>query len=240
MARLYLGTSGWSYSEWKGKFYPAKIKPDEMLPFYAQHFDAVELNNSFYRMPKAEAMVKWRDTVPESFRFSVKAPQVITHIRRLGDIAEPVQRFLEVTTAMGDRLGPILFQLPPNMKADVDRLANLFRLLPAGQQVTFEFRHDSWLSEPVFDLLREHDAALCLAETDEAVAPLLPASGFVYLRLRKSDYTTEELVAWHQKLTALVAEGRDVYCFFKHESSAKGPQYVLSVMREVQGTLAAG
>ena len=237
MARLYLGTSGWSYPEWKGKFYPAKIAGDEMLPFYARHFDAVELNNSFYRLPKPEAMAKWRDTVPDGFRFAVKAPQTITHRRRLLDVEEPVQRFLAVADAMANRLGPLLFQLPPNMRADADRLSGLLRLLPAGRQVAFEFRHESWLSQSVFDLLREHDAALCLAETDESAAPLLPASGFVYLRLRKSDYTAEELVAWRNKLDALVQQGRDVYCFFKHESSAKGPEYVLSVMRSSLATL---
>jgi uncharacterized protein YecE (DUF72 family) len=231
MARLYLGTSGWSYPEWKGKFYPAKIAGGDMLPFYAQHFDAVELNNSFYRLPKPEAMAKWRDAVPAGFRFAVKAPQQITHMRRLLDITEPVQRFLEVAAAMGDAVGPLLFQLPPNMKADPERLAGLLALLPRAQQVAFEFRHDSWLEPAIFDLLREHDAALCLAETDETVAPLLPANGFVYLRLRKSDYSDEELATWRQKLEALVEAGRDVYCFFKHESSAKGPEYVLRVMR---------
>ncbi|HVA24329.1 MAG TPA: DUF72 domain-containing protein [Chloroflexota bacterium] len=231
MAHLYLGTSGWSYPAWKGKFYPAKIAAGEMLPFYAQHFDAVELNNSFYRMPKPEAMAKWRDAVPEGFRFALKAPQQITHFRRLVEVDDPVRRFLEVAAAMGQAVGPILFQLPPNMRADVERLAALLVLLPAAQRVAFEFRHDSWLDQPVFDLLQQHDAALCLAETDDAVAPLLPASGFVYLRLRKTDYTADELMAWRQKLTALVQAGRDVYCFFKHENSAKGPEYVLSVMR---------
>ncbi|HEY8695639.1 MAG TPA: DUF72 domain-containing protein [Chloroflexota bacterium] len=231
MARLYLGTSGWSYTEWKGKFYPAKIAGEEMLPFYAQHFDAVELNNSFYRLPKPETMAKWRDAVPQGFRFALKAPQQITHRRRLIDVAEPVQRFLESAAVMGLAAGPVLFQLPPNMRADVERLSGLLALLPLGQQVAFEFRHDSWLDESVFELLRRHDAALCLAETDEAVAPLLPASGFVYLRLRKSDYTDDELAAWRDKLNTLVQAGRDVYCFFKHENSAKGPEYVLSVMR---------
>ena len=231
MAHLHLGTSGWSYPEWKGKFYPAKIAGDDMLPFYARHFDAVELNNSFYRLPKPEAMAKWRDAVPDGFRFAIKAPRQITHIRRLKDVAEPVQRFLEVAAGMAGRVGPILFQLPPNMKADLERLAALLALLPKAQQVAFEFRHESWLEPPVFDVLREHDAALCLAEPDEAVAPLLPASGFVYLRLRKTDYTDAELAAWRAKLDALVADGRDVYCFFKHESQAKGPEYVLRVMR---------
>lgn len=231
MAHLYLGTSGWSYPEWKGKFYPAKIAGDEMLPFYASCFDAVELNNSFYRMPKAESMAKWARTVPDGFRFAVKAPRQITHSRRLLNVEEPVARFLEVVRAMGTRLGPLLFQLPPNMKVEPERLAGLLSLLPAGQTMAFEFRHESWLCDPVFSLLRQHDAALCLAETDEAVAPLLPASGFVYLRLRKSDYSGEELVAWREKLSALVAQGRDVYCFFKHESSAKGPEYVQKVIR---------
>ncbi|HLY64590.1 MAG TPA: DUF72 domain-containing protein [Chloroflexota bacterium] len=237
MARLYLGTSGWAYPEWKGKFYPAKMPGDQMLPFYGSHFDAVELNNSFYRMPKPEAIAKWRDAVPEGFRFALKAPQEITHRRRLLDAEQPVSRFVELANLMGERRGPLLFQLPPNLRADVDRLSAFLGVLARlGQQVAFEFRHASWLDEPVFDLLRQHDAALCLAETDEEAAPLLPASGFVYLRLRKSDYSEDELKAWRDKLSTLVADGRDVYCFFKHESSAKGPQYVLSVMREMAAT----
>ncbi|HEX6510692.1 MAG TPA: DUF72 domain-containing protein, partial [Chloroflexota bacterium] len=169
MARLYLGTSGWGYAEWKGKFYPGKIKSVDMLPFYARHFDAVELNNSFYRLPSAESMGTWREAVPAGFRFALKAPRSITHSRRLLNVEQPVARFLELANLMGDRLGPILFQLPPNMKAAPDRLQALLELLrPTSRQLAFEFRHDSWLSGPVFELLREHDAALCLAETDES------------------------------------------------------------------------
>jgi len=232
MARLYLGTSGWAYPAWKGKFYPDKIPSEQMLPFYSQHFDTVEINNSFYRMPAAASMTKWRDTVPEGFRFALKAPQEITHRRRLLDAEQPLSRFVELVNLMGDRRGPILFQLPPNLRLDADRLSRFLEVLkPFDQQVAFEFRHDTWLCEEVFALLRAHDAALCLAETDEAAAPLIPASGFVYLRLRKSDYSEDELAAWKMRLDTLVFEGRDVYCFFKHEDSGKGPQYVLQTMR---------
>lgn len=232
MARLYLGTSGWAYPEWKGKFYPAKIAADDMLPFYARHFDAVELNNSFYRMPATTSIAKWRDAVQPGFRFALKAPREITHTRRLLDAEPPTARFIELVTMMDDRRGPILFQLPPYQRADIARLTGFLDFLrPFGQQVVFEFRHDSWLEEPVFDLLRAHDAALCLSETDEQAAPLLPASSFVYLRLRKTDYTEDELLAWRDRFNGWVADGRDVFAFFKHESSAKGPEYVLNVLR---------
>ncbi len=192
----------------------------------------MELNNSFYRMPSESAMAKWRDTVPEGFRFALKAPQEITHRRRLLDAEQPVERFTELANSMGSRRGPILFQLPPYQRADVERLSAFLDLLrPLGQQVAFEFRHESWLVDPVYELLQRNDAALCLAETDESAAPLLPASGFVYLRLRKTDYTEDELRSWRKRLEGLAAAGRDVFCFFKHESDAKGPDFVLSVMR---------
>lgn len=228
---MYLGTSGWAYPAWKGKFYPAKMPAEEMLPYYAGQFGAVELNNSFYRMPSEAVVRKWRDAVPEGFRFALKAPGEITHRRRLINTGESVARFVELANLLGKRRGPILFQLPPQQRLDLERLRAFLDLLrPLGQQVAFEFRHASWLSQEVLDLLRAHDAALCLAETDESEAPLLPASGFVYLRLRKSEYRPEELLTWKSRLDALVGQGRDVYCFFKHEDSAKGPEYVLSVL----------
>lgn len=236
MARLYLGASGWAYPAWKGKFYPAKISPEEMLPYYAARFGAVELNNSFYRMPSEAMMKKWRDAVPDDFRFALKAPGQITHRRRLVNVEGSLARFVGLANLLGDRRGPLLFQLPPNQRIDLDRLAAFLDLLrPLGQQAAFEFRHESWLSEEVLALLRERDVALCLSETDDSEAPLLPASGFAYLRLRKSEYQPSELLAWKARLDALVSQGRDVYCFFKHEDSAKGPEYVLRVLNAGEG-----
>lgn len=230
MARLYLGTSGWAYAEWKGKLYPEKIRPEEMLPFYSRHFDTVEVNNSFYRMPAPDAVAKWRDTVPDGFRFAYKAFRGIVHRKRFADGTELLDRFAELLEPVGPRLGPVMFQF--ETIADVDQLKTFLGNAKARfEKVVVEFRHPSWLTEATFNVLREADIAMCQTETDNECAPLLPAGNFAYLRLRKSDYTEAELKAWKHKLDAMVAAGRDVYCFFKHESEAKGPDFVLRVLR---------
>ncbi|MHB8618805.1 MAG: DUF72 domain-containing protein [Chloroflexota bacterium] len=228
MADLFVGTSGWSYLPWRGRFYPEKLPPREMLGFYAGTFRAVEMNNSFYRLPAPGAMLTWHDAVPDGFRFAVKAPGEITHRRRLDGTEAATIRLVERAAAMGSRRGPILFQLPPFLKADLNLLDDFLRFArPMTGQTVFEFRHSSWFTDAVYDLLRSYDVALCLTQSDAETQPLKPAAGFAYLRLRKADYSDDELRAWRDRLNPLLAEGRDVYCFFKHEDEAKGPAYAL-------------
>ncbi|MDE3076328.1 MAG: DUF72 domain-containing protein [Chloroflexota bacterium] len=233
MAGLLLGTSGWSYTEWKGSFYPEKIRPDEMLSFYAGRFSAVEINNSFYRMPSESVLIKWRETAPATFRFAFKAPQEITHRRRLVDAEGPTKRFAEVLATMQDRLGPVLFQLPPYQRADLRRLERFLEMArPLYARIAFEFRHASWLEQPALDLLTRFDAALCSTESDTERQPVHPASNFVYFRLRKTEYTDGELTAWKAELAKLVDRGLDVFCFFKHEGSGKGPEFVRRMLAD--------
>ena len=216
-----VGTSGFSFDEWKGVFYPEGLKPAERLRYYAQRFRSVEVNNTFYQMPKAEVLARWKDETPETFVFVLKASQRITHRERLKDSAASVERFFENAAALGAKQGPTLYQLPPQFKKDAARLASFLELL-GGRPGAFEFRHASWMDEEVFALLRSHGAALCSADMDESGeegAPLVPTADWGYLRLRRADYSPEALRAWAGRIQGL--GWRDAYVFFKHE--VKGP-----------------
>mgnify|MGYP001403147939 CR=1 FL=1 len=231
MGKLYVGTSGWSYTAWKGKFYPAEVKPDNMLAEYARRLTAVEINSTFRHMPALGAFARWREAVPEGFRFAIKAPAVITHIRRLEDAEVGVIRLVERLTMLGETCGPVLLQLPDDMELDLPRLGNFLEFLRPFKRLTaVEFRHQSWLDQQAFDLLRQFDVALCLTETDESTTPLLPASAFAYLRLRRTAYSSDELVGWRQRVQTLLEGGRDVYAFFRHEDEAAGPAYACQLL----------
>jgi uncharacterized protein YecE (DUF72 family) len=222
--KLHVGTSGYSYKEWKGSFYPEKLPAKDMLRYYGERFDTVEINNTFYRMPKTAVVEAWASEVPAGFQFVLKASQRITHILRLKDVDEPVSILLKVAGALGERLGPLLFQLPPNMKKDVQRLRDLLALIPRHQRVTLEFRHASWFDDEVFDVLREHAATLCIAEAEGDLAvPLVSTADWGYLRLRLPEYTDAELSAWLQRLRE--QPWQEAYVFFKHEDEGKGPQF---------------
>jgi uncharacterized protein YecE (DUF72 family) len=220
--RLRVGTSGYSYKEWKGSFYPADLPEKQMLRFYGERFPAVEINNTFYRMPNRELLLRWAEETPPDFSFVLKAPQRITHHRRLAD-TESVRYFLDTASALRPKLGPVLFQLPPYLAKEVTRLRALLQELPAGTRAAFEFRHASWFDEEVYGALREHSAALCLADTDdeEAPAPLLPTAAWGYLRLRRAEYDEAGLRQWAERVKAQPWE--DAYVFFKHEDEGKGP-----------------
>jgi uncharacterized protein YecE (DUF72 family) len=220
--RLRVGTSGWSYKEWRGSFYPEKMKEAEMLPYYAERFDAVELNNTFYRLPAEKSFVQWTEQVPADFRFALKATRTITHIRRLKDVAEPVAELYGVTTALGDRRGPVLFGLPPNMKIDLDRLRALLELVPRDVPSAIEFRHESWHDSTVFELLRAHNVALCIAHTAEDETPFEATADWGYLRLRQEQYTGAELREWRARVAA--QKWAEAYVFFKHEDTGSGPR----------------
>jgi uncharacterized protein YecE (DUF72 family) len=220
--RVLAGTSGYSYKEWKGSFYPEDLPADEMLRYYASRLPAVEINNTFYRMPRAEMLARWAEQVPDGFRFALKASQQITHRKRLKDAADSVAYFFQVAVTLGDRMGPVLFQLPPNLKKDLPRLTDFLAALPPASRCAFEFRHESWFSDDVFAALEARGAALCLAEDEELATPFVATTGWGYLRLRRQDYGEEDLRDRAGKL--LSQPWSEAYVFFKHEEGGKGPK----------------
>jgi uncharacterized protein YecE (DUF72 family) len=226
---LYVGTSGYSYKAWKGTFYPEDLPDKQMLRFYGERFRTVEINNTFYRMPKAAVLEGWANEVPADFKFVLKAPQRITHMQRLKNAGESVSHLLEVSAALKERLGLLLFQLPPNLKKDLQRLQEFLALLPAQRRVTFEFRHQSWFDEEVFGVLRDHGAALCIAEAEDSLEiPFVATADWGYLRLRRPDYGDAELKTWLRRVRE---QGwQDVFVFFKHEDEGKGQQTAKRLM----------
>ena len=221
---LYLGTSGFAYGEWKGPFYPEKLRQREMLPFYAGRFNSVEINYTFRQQPAEKTLVTWRDATPDGFAFTLKAHQRITHWLRLANADEAVSAFLDRATVLGGRLGTILFQCPPNLPYDRKLIEGFLAYLPPTFRCAFEFRHPSWSeARPV---LASQGAAWCVAETDDSPVPsdfTIPASPFSYLRLRKTEYSDDDLAAWSRRIGSVLAEGSDVYCYFKHEEKGAGP-----------------
>lgn len=219
---LYVGTSGYAYKPWKGSFYPADLPDKQMLPYYGERFRSVEINNTFYRMPKTSVVEAWAAEVPEGFRFVLKATQRITHQKRLKECEEPVQYLLHAADALGAKRGPLLFQLPPNLKLDLPRLEAFLALLPRDTAAAFEFRNASWFDDAVYALLREHRKALVLAEAEaELEVPFVPTADWGYLRLRLPEYSDAELREWLERVRA--TGWREAYVFFKHEDEGKGP-----------------
>jgi uncharacterized protein YecE (DUF72 family) len=222
---IYVGTSGWSYKEWKGTFYPAKLPAEEMLHFYAGRFPAVEVNNSFYRTPAERVLVGWAEQVPERFRFVLKASRRITHNNRLRDDDDSLAYFLRAVNPLGSRLGPTLFQLPPTLRKDTDLLTSFLSKLPRRWVAAMEFRHPSWYDDHVYDLLRSHAVALVAVDEDEAEgrgSPLIPTAPWGYLRLRRSAYDSNALQEWAAKIRA--QHWTEAYVFLKHEDgSPRGP-----------------
>jgi uncharacterized protein YecE (DUF72 family) len=224
--KLRAGTSGYSFKEWKGTFYPADLKQDGMLSFYATRFSTLEINNTFYRLPKESVLTQWASQVPDGFTFAIKASQKITHYTRLKAESESMVQFLLKNTAtLGEKMGPILFQLPPNLKKDVPRLQNFLSYLPENRRYTFEFRHESWFDEDVFSVLRDRDIAMCVSESAELSCPVVCTATWGYLRLHKLDYTLDGLAEWAKRVTA--QNWKDVYVYFKHdEGVGSGPPAV--------------
>lgn len=225
MARLYVGTSGFSYPEWKGVFYPADLPAEQMLTFYAGTFPTVEINNTFYRYPKDETLRQWAATVPAGFRFSVKAHRRITHEKRLADVDADVRFLFERMQALGDRLGPILFQLPPSLRCDIALLEAFLHTTRPRAQVVIEFRHATWRQERVYAMLEEHRVSLCAAETDDEAQPRELVGKISYLRLHKSRYTQEDLQDLAEWIRQRLNEKRDVYAYFSHEEGAPAYDY---------------
>jgi uncharacterized protein YecE (DUF72 family) len=228
--KLHAGTSGFAFKEWKGSFYPADLKDDGMLGYYSSKFPTVEINNTFYRLPKEGVLQSWAAQVPEPFTFAIKASQRITHYARLKpECASAVEFLLKNTSSLASRLGPILFQLPPNLKKDTDRLRAFLDTLPTGRRYTIEFRHESWFEDDVFAALRERDIPLCITEQPEFSSPVVSTASWGYARLHRFDYDAPMLAAWAMKLAAQPWD--EAYVFFKHdEGIGSGPPAVGAFM----------
>ena len=222
--QAFVGTSGYSYKEWKGSFYPEKIAANKMLNYYGQQFNAVEINNTFYRMPSERVLSNWYDEVPEGFSFVLKASRKITHFKRLKPESEDELRYLlKTASVLRDKLGPTLFQLPPNLKKDVDRLQAFLAFLPNRWRAAFEFRHESWFDDDVIGVLRERGCALCLADTDDGDPPAMVDTGSLgYLRLRRADYSDDDLRSWADRIHEQAWDR--AFVFFKHEDEGAGPR----------------
>jgi uncharacterized protein YecE (DUF72 family) len=221
---LLAGTSGYSYPAWNGSFYPEDLPVRQMLRFYGERFRTVEINNTFRRMPEVATLEGWAAAVPAEFRFAIKAPMQITHTRKLNNTGDLVACFLGVAGALKERLGPVLFQLPPNWKKNATRLGAFLESLPSQFRAAFEFRHPSWFDDEVYGLLRDHRAALCLADADDDLeVPFVVTADWGYLRLRQPDYSDAELKKWVKRVQKQ-AWG-DAFVFFKHEDEGKGPRF---------------
>src|SRR5688572_17732251 len=220
---LYVGTSGYSYKEWKGSFYPEKIPAKEMLTYYATRLPAVEINSTFYRLPQKSMLENWKEQVPIGFKFSVKASQRITHFKRLKETEEETRYLLDTAAALEDRLGPVLFQLPPNMKKDLPRLESFLACLPNETKATFEFRHQTWFDDDVLELLSRRNHALCISDTDDLpISHIDKTADWGYLRLRRVNYSTADLREWISRMKA--QDWNTTFVFFKHEDEGTGPR----------------
>jgi uncharacterized protein YecE (DUF72 family) len=224
MATLFAGTSGFAYPAWKPAFYPAKLPAKQFLAYYSGRLNCVEINYTFRRLPAPSTLEAWVGATPAGFVFAVKANMRITHILRLKNAEQATDVFLKAIDPLrtSRRLGPVLFQLPPNLKCDIAALRDYLALLPDGMRYVFEFRHESWLAEPVYEELRRRNVALCLAESEKLEIPEVVTADFVYYRLRKPDYTEADVDAIAARARELLGAGRDLYLMFKHEESPEG------------------
>lgn len=221
--KVDIGTSGWSYEHWKEKFYPKGIKSKERLSFYSKSFSTVEINNSFYNLPKEETLINWRESVPENFVFSIKANRYLTHIRRLRAEEKSVELFFSRVKVLGPKMGPVLFQLPPNLSGDVMLFKQFLKLLPQKQKVVFEFRNDSWYEQEIFNIFKENGLTLCFHDHSDAPPPLLITSNILYIRMHgpsgsySGKYSEKEIKTLARKILNLKGEVNEVYCYFNDD-----------------------
>jgi uncharacterized protein YecE (DUF72 family) len=227
---LYVGTSGYSYKEWKGSFYPEKIPAKEMLHYYSERLSTVEINATFYRMPQKSMLENWKEQVGSSFRFVLKAPQRVTHFKRLKEADEDTRYFLETISVLDEQLGAVLFQLPPNMKKDLPRLETFVNLIPQSPRTAFEFRHPTWFDDDVLDLLRSRNYALCISDTDDLpVSHVDKTADWGYLRLRRVEYSEDNLKDWLQRVRE--QKWQEAFIFFKHEDEGTGPKLAAQFLK---------
>jgi len=223
--QFHIGTSGYSYKEWKGSFYPEKFPEKELLNYYGQHLTAVEINNTFYRFPKSSVLENWIEQVPTNFIFAIKASRKITHFKRLKNKGEEIDYLYKTVKSLKDQLGLVFFQLPPNFKIDLDRLKTFLDIIPEGLRAAFEFRHETWFDENVYDLLKSRDFALCIADIEDTpVIEIISSASWGYLRLRRQ-YEDNELVEWEDKIKS--QNWQQVFVFFEHEEEGRGPQMAM-------------
>lgn len=223
--KTWVGTSGWHYLHWIGPFFPPETPPGGFLKHYVQHFKTAEINSTFYRLPREETVIRWRETVPKDFLYSVKASRYITHIKRLLSPEETLPKLMGIADLLQKKLGPILFQLPPNFVVNLERLETFLAALNGRHRCTFEFRNPSWFTDPVYETLTHHNAALCLYDFEGRQAPEVATADFIYIRLHgplgryQGLYTPESLEAWAKSITAWTCEGRDVFCYFDNDEA---------------------
>ena len=238
-ARLYVGTSGWSYPIWKPEFYPKEVAAKNFLKHYATRLNTVEVNYTFRRSLTEKAATGWIADVGPNFRFVLKANQYITHILRLKNADEAIKRFLPTLQPLATQLGPVLFQLPPNVHADAGLLRDFLVLLPRNFKAAFEFRHASWFAEEIYATLRERNAALCISETEKLTTPEVFTAGFTYFRLRESSYTADDLEVLAARMQKCLAAGLETYAFFKHEEDPRSPLDAVTLLESVRSALEA-
>jgi uncharacterized protein YecE (DUF72 family) len=230
----YVGTSGYAFKEWKGPFYPTTMSDKDWLGYYAGRFPAVEINNTFYRMPREKNLLEWAEQVPAGFRFALKATQKITHYARLQDTAEMVGYLVQSSAALGEKLGPTLFQLPPQLKKDLPRLTEFLRTVPKRWKATVEFRHPSWFTDDVFDALRAAEVALCVSEQEELATPAAATASWGYVRLHRMSYNTAQLAEWADRIRSL--PWTDTYVFFKHDHGPESGFPVAEILLKSLGS----
>jgi len=223
--KLWIGTSGFQYPEWKGKFYPEDLPASKMLPFYAKHFASTEINYTFRRIPAEKTILAWFAATPARFKFSFKAPQRVTHFARLRGCADLLGIFHHAISVADKKLGPVLFQLPPAFEKDTEVLRTFLSDLPAGMRAAFEFRHKSWFEDEVFETLRAANATLCIAENEELATPKIATADFGYLRLRREDYKRPEIKRWTRWIEEQRREWSEAFVYYKHEERAVGPKF---------------
>jgi uncharacterized protein YecE (DUF72 family) len=230
---IWIGTSGYNYPEWKGSFYPSDLPTAKMLPYYAARFPTVEINYTFYRMPNEKLVSGWAAQTPSPYKLTLKAPRRITHDNRLKAVGPFVSSFCQVADTLGDKLGSLLFQLPPNLKKDVALFDAFLAELPPRVTAAFEFRHESWLDEEIFSRLAARNLALCVADSEKMSAPVRITARYAYFRLRDEGYTPDDIRRWADTIAAATAESSDVFVYFKHEEEGKGPEFARLLMQHL-------
>jgi uncharacterized protein YecE (DUF72 family) len=230
---FWIGTSGYNYPEWKGSFYPEKLPSAKMLPYYAERFSTVEINYTFYRAPNEKIVEGWNKATPEDFKLTLKAPRRITHDRRLRDCGDLVRQFLETASTLGPKLGALLFQLPPNLKKDAALLDVFLDSFPPRVCAAFEFRHESWLDDEVYERLRTRNLALCVADSERLSTPVIVTADYAYFRLRDEGYTPDDIARWGDVMRETTSACREVFVYFKHEEEGKGPEFAKLLMQHL-------
>jgi uncharacterized protein YecE (DUF72 family) len=230
---IWIGTSGYNYPEWKGSFYPSNLPAAKMLPYYAARFPTVEINYTFYRMPTEKLVAGWAAQTPSPYKLTLKAPRRITHDSRLKNCGEAVAGFCAVAGTLGDKLGVLLFQLPPNLKMDLGLLDAFLDDLPPGAEAAFEFRHESWFDPAVFERLKARRLALCVADSEKLSTPVVVTADYAYFRLRDEGYTPQHIADWADTIAKATVACRDVFVYFKHEEEGKGPEFARILMERL-------